>query len=117
MYNLLKEGLCFFTKDDQIAFKAIQQLLRTSYVLIEVRPKTTLSWNNILQWILKQVVIEPKDAMDLEDKKTWIEDDEEVLEIGTSQIHVRKVFEQNDADNSNTAKIVGVIDDAKAPKV
>ncbi|KAK9715198.1 hypothetical protein RND81_06G149100 [Saponaria officinalis] len=102
--------------DDQIAFKAIQQLLRTSDVLIEVGPKTTLSRNNILQWILKQVVIEPKDAQ-VEDKKTRNEDEEEVLEIGTSQVHVRKVVEQDDADNSNTAKIVSITDDAKAPKV
>ncbi|KMT03629.1 hypothetical protein BVRB_8g190420 [Beta vulgaris subsp. vulgaris] len=48
-------------KDDLETFSAIQKLLQVSF-LIEVGPKTTLSLNNVLQWIIKRVV--PEDEAD-----------------------------------------------------
>ncbi|KAK9741722.1 hypothetical protein RND81_03G123700 [Saponaria officinalis] len=52
-----------------------------------------------------EVVIEPKDAQ--EDKNTEVEDEEEVVEVGTCQISIRTVVEQKYADDLDTATIVG----------
>ncbi|XP_057249654.1 uncharacterized protein LOC104892916 isoform X2 [Beta vulgaris subsp. vulgaris] len=54
--------------DDLETFSAIQKLLQVSF-LIEVGPKTTLSLNNVLQWILKRVVAEDEvDEVNLKPK-------------------------------------------------
>ncbi|KAK9665000.1 hypothetical protein RND81_14G083300 [Saponaria officinalis] len=44
--------------EDHETFKQIKELMHTVPVLIQVGPKATLSRNNVLQWVLKQVVID-----------------------------------------------------------
>ncbi|KAK9696971.1 hypothetical protein RND81_08G007200 [Saponaria officinalis] len=99
--------------DDRTTFKAVQQLLRTPDVLIEVGPKTTLSRNNVLQWVLKQVVIEPKEAQ-VKDKDAHIENEDNV-EVSTSQVSVPTIGDQTNADASTPTTIIGVTNDAKTP--
>ncbi|KAK9667863.1 hypothetical protein RND81_13G016500 [Saponaria officinalis] len=43
---------------DQITFEAIQQNLSTTHFLVQVGPKMTLSRNNVLQWVLKKLVMD-----------------------------------------------------------
>ncbi|KAH9625530.1 hypothetical protein KSS87_020327 [Heliosperma pusillum] len=44
--------------DNAAAFEVPQALLRTKPLLIEVAPKTSLAISNILEWVLRQVIIE-----------------------------------------------------------
>ncbi|KAK9667764.1 hypothetical protein RND81_13G009900 [Saponaria officinalis] len=44
--------------DDMQAFEALHTLLNNTHVLIEVRPQKALSINNVLQWVLKKIVVD-----------------------------------------------------------
>ncbi|XP_074315583.1 replication protein A 70 kDa DNA-binding subunit B-like [Silene latifolia] len=43
------------------AFSAVQELLRTTPFKVQVGPSTSLSVNNILQWVVKRVVVDDED--------------------------------------------------------
>ncbi|XP_074267748.1 replication protein A 70 kDa DNA-binding subunit E-like [Silene latifolia] len=44
--------------DDDQAFSAVQEMLRLKPFKVQVGPSTSLSMSNILQWVVKQVVID-----------------------------------------------------------
>ncbi|KAK9714422.1 hypothetical protein RND81_06G093000, partial [Saponaria officinalis] len=44
--------------DNQQAFEAIHTLLKNTYVLIELGPQKALSINNVLQWVLKKIIVD-----------------------------------------------------------
>ncbi|KAK9749018.1 hypothetical protein RND81_02G096700 [Saponaria officinalis] len=48
--------------DDMQDFEAIHALLRNTHVLIEVGPQKALSINNVLQWVLKKIVVDDDES-------------------------------------------------------
>ncbi|KAK9699851.1 hypothetical protein RND81_08G199400 [Saponaria officinalis] len=58
--------------EDRSAFEKVQQFFQTTPILIQVGPKATLSRNNILQWVLKKLVISSTDP------KTGVKDLEKI---------------------------------------
>ncbi|XP_074271459.1 replication protein A 70 kDa DNA-binding subunit B-like [Silene latifolia] len=47
--------------DHEEAFSVVQELLRTTPFKVQVGPSTSLSVNNILQWVVKRVVVDDED--------------------------------------------------------
>ncbi|KAK9691167.1 hypothetical protein RND81_09G180500, partial [Saponaria officinalis] len=56
--KLLKMSAPDIFRIKHTAFEAIHTLLKNTYVLIEVGPQKALSINNVLQWVLKKIIVD-----------------------------------------------------------